>query len=409
MAIEVLFTFTALLGLAYFGLARRRFDCFSLGFLSALAYFLPGFVGYSLKPRVLLDANRQAYPLSAESYLVFVGVIFAIILGALVHEFLSSEARSTRLTWEAPPAIGPLLALACVLGFSLLVYEVPVSLWRTPKVDLIPELGREYVLFSTAAILGAVVATSRRQWLSASICGGGVVACLGMGFRMPLAIVGISLGSLWLSRRRPHALFLQNVRFALLAAVVVAFMLGFAKLRAPLRAGDWERTLAKLLSSETYSQALLESEPFLTQALLNRAVELQWREAAGSLPVPAASGRRADSMGEVMFADARGGVASSFWGELLWRGGPWGLAIGLGLLMWLWAVLSQALLARSETIASLGAVVASLWCFYLHRNSLPFQANLTRRFLVLWLIVVVFALVLQGLQPLRGPRREETG
>jgi hypothetical protein len=43
---KIVFIIIASLGLLYFLIRNRKFDFFTVGYLSSFAYFLPGFFGY---------------------------------------------------------------------------------------------------------------------------------------------------------------------------------------------------------------------------------------------------------------------------------------------------------------------------------------------------------------------------
>src|SRR4051794_38917628 len=81
---QIMFLTIASAGLSYFLFAKREFDCFSIAFLSACAYFIPGFVGYTLMPTK--TSMELPVDLEGETYLVMITVLVAISLGAILFD-----------------------------------------------------------------------------------------------------------------------------------------------------------------------------------------------------------------------------------------------------------------------------------------------------------------------------------
>lgn len=407
---QLCFSVVAVLGLAFFLLSRRRFDWYSVAFLSAVVYFLPGFFGYVLLPRTESRAALVAVPIVQEVYLLMMTVLVAVVAGALLFDLSGLERMRVFRRLEGS-AWTPYVALGLALvALGLTVVTVGAPLFSADKATLLPLLGRWHHIFVAASLVGLVSSWSERRLYLVAIFAGLLVFDLYLGFRYPFAIGTIALFCLWLAEQGRQRLVFQHWGVGVLAALAATFFFVVKRLVAPLRLGNWDLVFAKLARPTEYLAAITESEPFKTQAVLNEVVLRDIRVGLGHLSSLRGSlvflgpelGLDVRSFGDEvvsqqLFPDARAGVASNIWAET-WSTGGWGLIV-VALIIWILALglLTCLLRAPDPSLKALAAVLGGYWAFYLHRNDLLFQITLSRRVVAVSLVVLVAAMVAYAL------------
>lgn len=418
---QVVFLVLAVAGLAFFLCARRRFDWYSVAFLSAVAYFLPGFFGYALLPRSATRDDLEPVPLVEPVYFIMAAVLLALAAGAVLFDLLGLERSRVRLRFQGSSWAGYAALGLGVLGLGLTVATVGGALIGTEKSVLLGLLGRWRHLYVNAALIGLAFSwIERRRGLGLAF-GAFLLFELYLGFRFPLAIATIAIFCLWLAGQGRRRLVIERWRIGL-AGLAAAWFFFFAKrLVAPMRGGNWKLVIRKVTDPEQYLAAIVESEPFKTLAILNEIIvrdvrvgldhladfqtSLLWMAPELGLDV-SSFGR--EVVGQQLFPDALAGVASNLWAEV-WSTGGWPL-IATALLLWVLGLgaLSVLLEARDPLVRAAAAILGSYWSFYLHRNDLLYQITLSRRVVAVGVASLLIATVAWALMERRArgaPRR----
>ncbi|MCB1033847.1 MAG: hypothetical protein KDD47_08455 [Acidobacteria bacterium] len=403
------FLMVAALGACYFAFARRRFDFLTLGYLSALVYFLPGFAGYCRMPETIFSEFREPVELVDQVYAVFILVLGILTLTAMVTDRLPQR----RLRWRALPA--PQLALTILLGLALLGFAGTLLsagrlLLSDEKNLIVAEVGRWRVLWVNCAALGALLAFALRRWWALAATMLLLLADLYVGFRNNLALTTISLFVLWLNGQGRQRLALSNLRAALAGLVTAVVFFAYKFLYVPIKQGNWGELSFRLTDWDYLSRGLSYSEPFVTQTILNEVMLRRFRiglEGFGELfynlvPFAPAFGLKATLIStrfrEELFPGTPGGLGSNIWAEM-WSRGGWPLLIFFALAFAFSLYLaSEALEHRDPLWLSLVALNGSYWAFYLHRNTLGYQTTLHKRLIALWLIAAAAGVLMVTLR-----------
>lgn len=411
---QLLFLTLAPAGLVYFLFRKRRFDFYSLAYLSAVVYFLPGFFGYALMPPSALNATRIPAPLLPETYGVFLLVLSSILLGSLLYDGFSP--RTVRLIRLPEPewALGLLVAVA-LLGLIVTLVTAGSALFSPHKPVVMAALGRWRILWVAGSSLGVILAFLQRRWWIFGLCFALLLFDFYVGFRSNLALTCMALFVLILHRKGPQRFLWQNKLLGLLGVAAAGLFFLFKFLYIPIKKGNFELVLERATSPTYFLGTVARSEPFGTQAILNEALRERFQmEFAGlgelvyqlmlfapqfGIETEATS----DRFREALFPSAPSGLGSNIWAEMWCRGG-WGLLVLFTLFFVAVLGIGSYLLRLQDHQLLVGvALTMSYWAFYIHRNSLAFQVNLEKRIVIPWLLAMGAALTVNALARPRPP------
>lgn len=397
-------------GCAYFLLCLRQFDFFSVAFFSACVYFLPGFLGYTVAP----VGVGMAVPVDLEdqTYLVMVGVLIAIWAGAFLFDHAGgSHAAGWDLNGSA--AAASCATLLAVIGYALIWATAGEALLGDDKIAMMESLNRWHVLGATAAPLGAVLAFASRRWLLLTVCMALLLFDMYIGFRVSFGIALIAIFTLHLSRYGPQRLAVQNWRIGCLGMAFVFLLFVYKQIYVAVKLGLWDVILDRLTDTELYASAILMSEPFNTQAILNEVIAQDFRVGMEHfqdvllqfLLFSPELGRAPVSFNDffqsTLFAsDLDYGMANNIWAEMVSSGGWLLLGLFLGVFVLMLTLGSYWVRSRDATLAAGAAVMFSYWAFYIHRNDLLYQVNLEKRTILVWITCLVLSRFLT-LTPMR--------
>ncbi|MCH9646994.1 MAG: hypothetical protein K0U98_02080 [Deltaproteobacteria bacterium] len=405
---QLLFLAIAPAGLVYFLFRKRRFDFYSIAYLSALVYFLPGFFGYALMPPSALNATRVPAPLLPETYGVFLLVLLSIWFGSMFYDGLSP--RTARVIQIPGPewALRLLVGLA-LLGLGITLVTAGAALFSPHKPVVMAALGRWRILWVAGASLGVILAFLQRRWWIFGLCFSLLLFDFYVGFRSNLALTCIALFVVILHRKGPQRFLWQNKLLGLFGVAAAGLFFLFKFLYIPIKKGNFELVLERATSPSYFLTTVARSEPFGTQAILNEALrerlqmdlaglgELVYQLMLFAPHFGIETQATSDQFREALFPSAPSGLGSNIWAEMWCRGG-WGLLVLFAIFFVVVLGFGSYLLRLKDHQLLAGiALTMSYWAFYTHRNSLAFQVNLEKRIVIPWLLAMGFALVVNAL------------
>lgn len=406
---QALFVIIASLGLVYFLFVKRRFDFFLIAYLSAVIYFLPGFVGYVIYPGSILYSEQV--DLIPEAYTVMSLVLAAILCTAIISDF-SLELAPPRTRIVGAQRTSTIALVLSFIGALGAVLTSGPTLLSPEKFEMLPELNRWYVLAASALPIAAVTAFERKQWIKLSIAGVLLALDLFVGFRITAAITTIAIFALSLSRYKIKFRLIFHDKWKVLAVcIVVPFFFVVKGFMYPIKVGDWDFISVVWWDPDFYASTLINSEPFYTQAILNEVlhqrleVGLDHFSSLLYLLVPFATEFTNDVLSfndlfqPTLFPTSVSwmGMANNIWAEALSSGGYAMLVLFLFVFLFL-LILGSSLLRSTDPEIRAGAAVLFSWlAFYVHRNDVLYQAILERRAILLWLLCVLASILVDTL------------
>jgi hypothetical protein len=407
---QLFFCVVSVLGLSYFLLVKRRFDWFSVAFFSACTYFLPGFFGYT---SYLTPVGWIETPINDEAYRIMILVGSMIFAGAIINDLYSKEVDIDNAGEQDVDVLNVLICLAA-FGLILMFLTTGKALFLPDKQIMLVELNRSYILFSTATMIGGTIAYEQRKWFAFVLFCSFTMFDLFIGFRTTLAIMSISIFTLWLSKREGKRSLLHYWKQLLAGIFGVLFLFLYAQIAYAVKVIDFDLLMSVLFDTNIYSTMLLNSEPFVTQSTLNEVTAQNYHVGIDHLKgifyqiilFAPELGLDAKSFNDLfqtdLFPEVEYGMANNIWAEM-WSAGGWPLLLVFIVFFVIILKLMNILTARISNITQRAfvAVAASYWAFYIHRNDINYEIVLLKRVLLVMILSYAVALLIKDMERLQ--------
>jgi len=402
---QLLLIIVMLLGGAYFVGVKRRLDGFTVAYFSAVIYFLPGIVGYTLSPTSPRSPIKLPVHLEAEAIGIMVAVTASIWIGGAIWD--AWDRRRPPPGWmleESRLATWVALGLAC-LGVVLTAIESGGVAFTAEKSEVVEVVGRGHLLWQMGATLATVLAFAHRQRGAGLVGWALLVLDMWIGFRYAFATTFIAVGLLWLSRPDPFRLGLLRLRHWVIVLAGGLLLISYQNLKEPLRAGDWAEVGQRVSSPLWYAKGVLTSEPFTTQTVLNEIVRNDFRSGSDHLVAAAyhlilfapALGEEAVRFNRLyqpaLFPLVDHGLANNIWAQMWSAGDKPLLMIFVLVFLGGLAVGSRLLRSGDPAVRSYAAVAIAYWAFYIHRNELQGVVGAQKQVLLVWVLCVGLAIL----------------
>lgn len=390
----------------YFIFFRRIIDYSLLALLSAVIYFMPGFFGYT---RYHINGTWIESPLLQETYLVFIFVLFSIFIFSIANDFLTAQRPHGALNnqsskKETGTEIHFILALS-VLSLGMLWLEAGPAILNPDKAVAMESLGRWHILFYSTAMIGFPLSIAFKKNKIAIIFFTLLIFNTYIGFRSNIAISIMASIIFSLSGKKIN---IKTITTYGSAAMIFAFFMFFYKtVGYAVKAGMWDLVLERILNGETYQAMISNSEPFITQSILNEVISSDFRTPIDHIYSAAyqfiffSSSLGADTTSfndyfqPILFGDVNYGMASNIWAQM-WSAGDWTLLAAMIFLFNIVILLGNRTLRSRNRFVSAGlAPIFCYWSFYIHRNDLGYTINLGKRIFIVLAVSVVFIHILK--------------
>lgn len=404
---RVAFIVLLVIGASYFGFKRRRFDFFSVGFASAVIYFMPGIFGFTQYPGFLVPLEE--HPLYWMTYVVMMMVVAAIVIGAFVYDIVSHRVHHRGIDVDFEGA-GTVALILGGVGMVLSVWTLGATLFDPEKTELLVSSSRWMIFWELGASLAAVFLIARKRYFLASLAAPLLLFDLYVGFRVSFVMTLIAVAALVLNDSGRARFAVKRFRIALGGVMVFAFFLIYKAVYVAIKLNAWDYLRDRFRSADLYISSVTRSEPFTTQTILNEVLVSNFHVGMwhfGSLLLqfvffaPALGAKDVsfnDLFQHVLFPQVYGwGMANNIWAEM-WSSGGWVLLtlfIGFYVAM-LWLG-SEMLRVRTPELRAFAALFFSYWTFYIHRNDLAFEVNLLKRVTVVGSFCLLCAAVLSAI------------
>lgn len=383
-----LFIVVAAGGFLYFAVAKRTFDLLALGFFSACFYFLPGFVGYAGSPNA---AGLDEVPIAAGTYVVMTGVLAALLGSAIVWDTSIPHRPMVRADGTYWQFVTPLLTALAVVGCGLALLTIGSNLFTLSKFELLQELNRWFLLWTTAATIGFVAAVMEKRYLLATVNLLLLLLDLFIGFRLEITIAFLAVATMKLSDMGPQRL-VRQWKLAAVALVLCVGLFFYKYFYVLFRLQAWDFVMDQIGNPDLVRLIFFQSEPFIIQGVLNEVIRHDLRVGMDHLMgclylfVPFASELGAQFTGfdklfqpKLFPAVTEYGIGSNIWAEMYASGG-WALLLLFVVGYTQTLAISLRLVQRVSTPwAATLCVMLAYWAFYIHRNDLLFEITLVRR------------------------------
>jgi len=402
---QELFVSTSVIGALYFLTSRRCFDYYTIAYFGSLAYFLPGFFGYTA---FHIGGVWSENEINNETYLVLITVTTSIWLCAQIGSNIRNPIKTNIRIPNKKFPVNALLFLS-TLGATILVLSAGNSIHDADKTAVMENLGRWHILFYSAAALGLPLSYATKQYKALFLFFCLLCFDLYLGFRSTIAISIISLITVHLASKSKLRLASEQLKIILLMLFIGAFFFLYKVIAFSVKSGMWDLVIDRLSDGNTYAIMITRSEPFVIQQILNEVISKDFR--VDIINVLSAFnqfilfgpeiGLGVSSFNDLfqptLFPSVEYGMASNIWAQM-WSAGGWGLLLFFIILFNLTLAVGNATLKSPSPIIRAGFAPAFVyWAFYIHRNDISYAINIEKRLLLILVGCVLFSYILHYL------------
>ncbi len=380
--------------------ARRGVDVFSVAIAGCCAYFLPGLFGWVIDPNEFRndDWRLRSVPLDPEWYVVAGVVLTTVLLTEIIYDYFGSggeNGRKSRGKRQFSRLVNSTCSVAAVLTLVALVFDLSTAgsaFLSVDKAEVLAASSRWTILRNSSCCVAAVFLVGRQNRWALAVVLGVVAVDVFVGHRSTALMISMSCLLYGLRSALPARLVFERPKVLLCMATLGAMTLFYKAVYALVKIGDFSGIARLLRSGQIIEAAVFHSEPFVTQAILNDTLRYGISVPPTQIPVQVAQtfmlfsprfGLSTQGFGEtaakVFYPAVEWGVASNIWAQMIAAGGMGGLLLFLivfNSVLWMLAVIIQR---GNEFVARSGALVASWWAFYIHRNDIGYILNLEKR------------------------------
>jgi hypothetical protein len=431
---QILFIILAALGSAYF-LYRKAVDPIAAAFGASILYFAPAFFGHIKFSKGYTEGGKYlgeyASTIHPAAYGCMIIVLMAVVSAAAIFDRIPVR-HIRRLPGDRfTPSI---LALIIVVASIMSIRTVSTYYLCADKSITLTQIDSWYYWAAYALPLCLVSAVVLRQWVIAALCVLLLGADIFVGFRVNAAVCLVSLliliGWMLFHGKRSALMFIGIVAIGGMSLFVVKTLAYNIKSiyavtcifddapheivivgRSDSRAAVKQFARAFTLGS-TYTDSILNSEPFVIQAILNETIAQQFRTPADYLgkqvlsAIPGGATIFGLSLGDVplfsdlfkhkLFGDIPFGMASNPWAQAYAAGGYMLIAIFAAIYAGSVGALGYVFKASKGSLRALTLVISVWIAFYFHRNDVMTELGILKQTVYIAIAAVVLSTAISG-------------
>lgn len=393
--VRVIFVMISIFGLFYFLFRKRIFDFFSLAFISSCIYFMPGYLGYSMSP---IQLNVKI-GLVDQTYVVMISVLVSIIISAVFYDLTNNSSKKTLSIKSNDNGLFiKFTVLLSLISFCLMIVTTGDLIFNNTKAVVLDSVNRYHTLWAFSTMIWIVLSYLKRNYILLLIGLCFLSFDVFIGFRSKMAVALIALLTIYLNRQGKQ-LIIRKWKFILFSFIIAMFFFVYKKLHAVIKLDRWDIVSERLKSLDFYLSSITTSEPFITQTILNEILVNNFRVGINHLystlqlilPINPFN-YNVKSFHELyqpaLFPQVNYGLANNIWGEMYSLGGWFFILIFLIIFNVILYFGSYLMYRSNEIIITITSLIMVYWAFYIHRNSLFYELNLIKTFLLIAVILV---------------------
>lgn len=397
----LIFTLSA----TYFLAAPRRFDFFSIAFLSSSIYFLPGLLGSVGVRRLgrMSDINSDTY------------ISISLVLALLTISAMMWDRGTCRPKNYARKFYKVDLFFILSLGILVGVYFTN-SEWSEIFSPGKPHYGRSHSFLVPIVVLGLTISFASKFYTGLLFFIALSALDIYAGNRETAAFSLLACAALIGTSSRSKPLVTEHYWFILVAAAILFTLLSYKGVYVAVVAGRFDLVTEWLTSPDYYLLSVSGLESFVTLDILNSVLSghTSYSEnfltnlLAAALPfgdiiVPVRPESVSHYISRTFYSDLDFGVAGNIWADAHVLGG-WLMFSFLALLYAISPIVLNVLLinARTGFFAATVSIIGVLMLFYFHRSGLEFGVTLLFRYVNIYFAVYLLARLFRALVKKQG-------
>ncbi|MDW5298973.1 MAG: hypothetical protein SA378_02365 [Sedimentibacter sp.] len=399
---RMIFMIVSTIGLLLLFARKRKFDIFSVAYVSACIYFIPGYFGFVRYPLI-----QRQIPIHNLTYIVMILVLISLMVFSYLYDKSSNKSVINLVIKDSNFTSGIVFILA-IIGFIMMIATSGAVIFSPDRAEMAGSLNRWYTLMRVSASVCAVISYnegSRKKTLLSMII---LLFDVYLGSRTTFAITVVAIILSHYSTKEKMRFLHNNIKKILLISTFGVFMFAYKHIYIYVKMFDWNRIYKEITSLDFYYRAFTFSEPFNTQAILNKVITEDYfiglsqfksiiYQAVLFAPSFGAEIRSFNSFFQNdLFGNVSWGMADNIWAQM-YSGGRWGLLIIFIVMFNIYIlVLSKLIRFKDPTIKGLASLLSLYWVFYIHRNDLSYQINLQKRVILIYLVALLISIIING-------------
>lgn len=397
----VIFYIVFLLGFIKFFFRERTFDFFSVAYISAAIYFMPGFFGSTFMPGWIKTE------LLFETYVVMLLVITSIIISAIIYDRKPINPNTiVKYNFEKSNYITIAIFIISIISFFMMVLTMGNSLFSADKNELMGNINSWSKIWENAVCIGAVISFTEKKYKSLLYYSAMLAFIMFIGDRTMPAISLISIMAILFNEQGKQKIFFSRFKLVLISIIFAMFFFVYKYLYINIKLKMWSQVIEKLTDPSFYLETVKFSEPFAIQTILNEVVRQDFHVGLEHflglfnqlIPLGNKFGTTSTTFNSLfqnqLFPGVTYGMGSNIWAEM-WAAGSWGLLLIFIILFNIVLYIGNSIFQKSYGSLKVIAVInMSFWAFYIHRSSLEYTINLNKRIIFIWFIGLVFSMAI---------------
>lgn len=401
---------------AVYFVAFRKFDFFTMAFFGTLTYFLPGLFGYVRHPH---DFHFSLVPIQAQVYWIYMAVLAQILLGSIIYQSLFGRAKPIVWLRNQPQhqLFVPLLLGAATVTLIMMSITIGDVLFSSDKSELLKKENIWFKVHSACIVLFAFAALYQPKWIYKVPAVAFVLFSIYLGHRSYAAMTVVGVLGVFMYGKIPIVVLLKYRRAGLSGLGVLALLFIYKNFYVAVKQGDVDLLLDLFWNSDTYYLAFMESEPFMTQDILNQVVLLNLESDLSSLKsVPAqlvplihkvidmTTLSFSYQMKTKLYYGLEFGIGSNVYAQLYSMGGMLGITLFFVIYAPILGLMNRLITWRGDILKCSLLACAGYLTFYYNRNDVGYTVTLIRRLLLISVACYVPARFLSSLRTPTQPQ-----
>lgn len=389
------FYFISIIAFYYFVCKKRKFDFFTISYLSSLIYFSPAFFR-----RVSYRSNfiRISDKMIDEVYYVYFIVLFLITFFAFIYDNTNKKFVNKEINKHY--SLGVVSIFSSIILLILLIVSQGSNLLNPDKGELMSELGVLMNLFIYSSLFSSIISSlnGQKKIFFISILLQLVILLIGFRFPLVISLACIVLAKISLFKRIRLIKYKKSIFFGFLFFILVLIIKVFI---SGIKQGDLVLIISLLNNPDYLMEAIIYAEPFETQSILNEVIRTNFKVPLSHLDQflaffifeSSTLGIEIKSFNSyfqhLLFPGVRSGMASNIWAQFFAIGSYFGVTLFAIFYNLIVILLNNLLTTKSVIIKSTILIIGIFWCFYLQRNDLSYIFSTQKKIVLFGLILML--------------------
>lgn len=404
---KIIFILSSLIILTYYFIYRSKLDIFTIAFLCCEFYFLPGFFGFTT--RIFDDKTREYIKCSDKLYFIFILVIvflfiFTIFNDKEIHTFFykynQKEGDVFNSKDDDKKMDNNLVSYTCT---SILIIIIIIffliegkSVFGKSKLEYMGSIGIVYQILRyliPIVFAFAIVNKNKFSYIASAI---GISIDLYMSNRTVLLLCILTFILAFIYKYDKKNIYKYKKILIIIPIICISFLV-FERIIEPIQKKDWKEFNKRIVSTETYIDAIIVSEPFVTQTILEEVIKKDYRVKNATINLFDKNNTFNNQFQSELFPEiTKYRMAENIWAEFYSNYKLIGVFIMAFMYSFIIYILNLCILKLKNSIyLPYLYIVSSNWIFFIHRGSIVNQLLRQKNIILVFGVCIITAYILK--------------